>query len=144
MAGPRAIVLLRHAEPQSSGNDPALTAEGTKRARLLASMLRDAGVMAIFTSELRRTQKTAQPLADLVRVAPEVLVGLDSTAHRDRVLAVRRGVAVVIGHTNTVPPLIAALGVRTPVTISPLEFDRLFLVTRNSGGATLLSLRYGG
>ena len=145
MPGPVIIALLRHAEPESAGNDPALTAAGKKRAQLLASMFRDAGVTAIFISELRRTRETARPLAELLHLTPAVLPGLDSAAHRDRVRAVAGGVAVVVGNTNTVPSLVAALGVTAPVSIAADEFDRLFIVTPGAvGSAALLPLRYGG
>src|SRR5262245_25190174 len=143
MPGPSTVVLIRHAEPQTSGPDPGLTAPGRKRAELLGFMFQDAGVTAVFTSELRRTQETAQPLAARISIAPKVLLGLDITAHRDRILAIPSGVVLVIGHTNTVPPLIIALGVGNTVQIAANEFDRMFLVAlRGAGGASLLSLRY--
>ena len=143
MPGPATVVLVRHAEPQTSGADPGLTAAGRKRAELLGFMFQAAGVTAVFTSERRRTQETAQPLAARVSVVPAVLLGLDPAAHRDRVLAVPSGVVVVVGHTNTVPPLIAALGAGNTVQIAAHEFDRMFIVSlRSTGGTSLLSLRY--
>jgi phosphohistidine phosphatase SixA len=143
MPGPSTVVLVRHAEPQTSGTNPGLTVAGRKRAELLGFMLQDAGVTAVFTSELRRTQETAQPLAARLSVVPTVLLGLDTATHRDRVLAVPSGVALVIGHTNTVPPLIAALGAGNTVQIAAHEFDRMFLVAlRGAEGASILSLRY--
>jgi phosphohistidine phosphatase SixA len=143
MPGPSTVVLVRHAEPQPSGTDPGLTAAGRRRAELLAFMFQDAGVTAVFTSELRRTQETARPLAARIAVVPTVLLGPDTAAHRNRILAVPSGVALVIGHTNTVPPLIAALGAGTTVQIAANEFDRMFLVALPSaGGASLLSLRF--
>jgi len=143
MPGPSSVVLVRHAEPQTSGADPGLTAAGSQRAELLGFLFQDAGVTAVFTSELRRTQETAQPLAGRISVVPTVLLGLDTAVHRDRVLAVPSGVALVIGHTNTVPQLIAALGAGTMVQIAANEFDRMFIVSlRGAGGASLLSLRY--
>jgi phosphohistidine phosphatase SixA len=143
MPGPSTVVLIRHAEPQTSGTDPGLTAAGRKRAELLGFMFQEAGVTAVFTSELRRTQETAQPLVARISVAPTVLPGLDTAAHRNRILAIPSGVALVIGHTNTVPPLIVALGVGNRVQNAANEFDRMFLVAlRGAGGASLLSLRY--
>jgi phosphohistidine phosphatase SixA len=143
MPGPSTVVLVRHAEPQTSGGDPGLTAAGRKRAELLGFMFQNAGVTALFTSELRRTKETAQPLAARVSLVPAVLTGLNTAADRDRVLAVPSGVALVIGHTNTVPQLIDALGAGNNVQIAENEFDRMFIVSlRGAGGASLLSLRY--
>src|SRR5262245_61706498 len=129
MSGPSTIVLVRHAEP-AAGADPGLTPAGRKRAELLAFMLQDAHVTARFSSELRRTNETAQPLASKFSLVPGVLSGTDTAAHRDRVLAAPSGVVVVVGHTNTVPQLIRALGVRERVQIAETEFDRMFIVTR--------------
>ena len=143
MPGPSTVVLVRHAEPQPSGTNPGLTAAGRKRAELLGVMLQDAGVTAVFTSEMRRTQETAHPLAACLSVVPTVLLGLDFAVHRTRILAVPSGVVLVVGHTNTVPPLIAALGVSNTVQIAANEFDRMFIVSLGgTGGANVLSLRY--
>jgi len=143
MPGPSTVVLVRHAEPQTSGADPGLTTAGRKRAELLGFMFQHAGVTALFTSEFRRTKETAQPLAVRVSLVPEVLPGLNTAAHRDHVLAVPSGVALVVGHTNTVPQLIAALGAGNNAQIAVNEFDRMFIVSlRGAGGASLLSLRY--
>ena len=38
MPGPSTVILVRHAEPQTSGADPGLTAAGRKRAELLGFM----------------------------------------------------------------------------------------------------------
>jgi len=141
ISGPATIVLVRHAEP-AGGADPGLAPAGRKRAELLAFMFQDAHITAVFTSDLRRTKETAQPLAAKFSLVPGVLSGLDPVAHSNRVLAISSGVAVVVGHTNTVPQLIAALGVRESVQIAETEFDRMFVVSRREDGASVLSLRY--
>jgi len=143
MPGPSTVVLVRHAEPQPGGTNPGLTTTGRKRAELLGVMFQDAGLTAVFTSEMRRTQETAQPLAARLSLVPTVLLGLDIAAHRTRILAVPSGVALVVGHTNTVPPLIAALGARNTVQIAANEFDRMFIVSLGgAGAASVLSLHY--
>jgi phosphohistidine phosphatase SixA len=107
-------------------------------------MLRDAGVTHIFTSELRRTIETAKPLADALRLIPQPLPGADvrplaarlaALAPHDRVL--------VVGHSNTVPELLRALNVTTPVTIGDNDFDNLFVVVpRKEAPPILLRLKY--
>ena len=56
------IFLVRHAE-KKTGDDPDLTKAGHARAESLAKMLKDADITAIYTSEVKRTQQTAAPLA---------------------------------------------------------------------------------
>jgi hypothetical protein len=49
-----------------------------------------------------------------------------------------------VGHSNTVPPILAALGAAHPPVITDDEYDGLYILTIGSDGASrLLSLRYG-
>ena len=55
-------------------------------------------------------------------------------------------VVLIAGHSNTVPEMIAALGVPPPLpTIGEQDFDNLFVVTANAatGQAALVALKYG-
>src|SRR5439155_1152608 len=79
------------------------------RAYKLRDMLHDAGITRIFTSTLRRTIETAKPIADQLHVT--------STPVADALLASRISESragdrvLVVGHSNTIPPLLRALGV---------------------------------
>jgi len=53
-----------------------------------------------------------------------------------------RGIVVVVGHSNTVPSILTRLGWSGTETISETEYDKLFIVTRQSGGASVVRLRY--
>lgn len=60
----QAIFLVRHGEtvaPKGTDARP-LSEAGQRRAALLATLLKDSGIKAIFTSDLERTIKTAEPL----------------------------------------------------------------------------------
>ena len=71
----QAIFLVRHAEDVRSKDvvDRPLTESGQRRATLLAEVLKDAGIDAIFTSSLQRAVKTAEPLAIASRIEPKPL-----------------------------------------------------------------------
>lgn len=138
------VVLVRHAEKDASGSDPALTVAGAARAELLASMLKDAGVTTIFATATVRTRGTAAPLAAL-RHLDVVDIDKDLTRVRAQVLAAGRR-TLIVGHSNTVPGIIAALGGPSDIAIADNEFDAFFVLTipRESASApTLLTLRYG-
>ena len=135
------VVFVRHADPAAGGSDPGLSTAGQHRAAALAKMLKDGGIKAIFTSELRRTQETAAPLASLLSITPAVIAD-DPAAAADQIRAAKR--VLVVGHTNTVPPMIKALGGPANVVIGATEFDRLFVMAVQANGAeSLLAMRYG-
>jgi hypothetical protein len=51
---------------------------------------------------------------------------------------------LVIGHSNTVPTIIPALGGPSNVLINPNEIDRMFVLHLPAqGAASLLTMRYG-
>ena len=102
------VVLVRHAEPATGGTDPGLSQGGARRATRLAKMLADAGITDIFTSDLRRTRETAQPLASLSSITPVVIASNPAAAAAQIRAAGKR--VLVVGHTNTVPLIIKALG----------------------------------
>ena len=54
---PMFVVLVRHADPAAGGTDPGLSPAGVHRAGVLAKILADVGITAIFTSDLRRTKR---------------------------------------------------------------------------------------
>ena len=120
------IFLVRHAE-KGTGNDPALTKAGRARAESLATMLKNAGISAIYTSEVKRTQQTAAPAAKAFHIESTIIPADDRAALVAK-LRSSSGNVLVVGHSNTIPEIIKALGVTTPVTIADNDFDNLFLV----------------
>ncbi|MEO5754828.1 MAG: phosphoglycerate mutase family protein [Chthoniobacterales bacterium] len=128
---PRIIFLVRHAERADAGgpaqSDPGLSQIGRARAATLATQLRDANIATIYSSEFKRTQQTAAPLAASLGIKVQTV-----PAKEDKALLARlkngEGNAFVVGHSNTVPENIRALGVSTPVTIGESDYDDLFLV----------------
>ncbi len=143
-SGQEAIYLVRHAERASTAADSPLSAAGEARARSLATSLHDAGITRIYTTELRRTIQTAAPLALAINVTPTVVAAGDSpsliasvrsTKPHDRLL--------IVGHSNTVPDMLRALGVSPAITIADNEFDNLFIVIpKGDAPPIMLRLRY--
>ncbi len=105
-------------------------------------MLSTAGVSAIYATEFRRTQETAQPLADLMHLAVQSIDADKTPVLVDAIRKHQTGVVVVVGHSNTVPNVIAALG-GPLVEIGKAEFDNLFVVSIAGGEVNVIRLRYG-
>jgi broad specificity phosphatase PhoE len=141
-----AVFLVRHAERADAGMmapagaDPDLSPAGRARAESLAAVLKDARITAIYVTEYRRAGQTADPLAKLLRVEPSVVTSKDIAALVDRLKAAS-GNVLVIGHSNTLPAVIKALGVEETLAIDDMEYDNLFIVTRG-GTPSLLRLHY--
>jgi hypothetical protein len=52
-------------------------------------------------------------------------------------------VVLVVGHSNTIPELLRALGCAETIALGSNEYDALFLVVPTTGeSATLIRLRY--
>jgi phosphohistidine phosphatase SixA len=139
------IILTRHAERTGgmSADDP-LSPQGRRRAQDLARMLRDSGVKSIFTTEVLRTRQTASPLATELGIKPEVVPSKDIPALATRLKNLAENdVALVVGHSNTLPEIAQMLGAGTVKAIADDEYDRVLIVhTDKDGGASVLTLRY--
>jgi broad specificity phosphatase PhoE len=121
--------IVRHAEKdESSKHDPGLSVAGRARAESLASMLKDAGVTSVYATEFRRTQETAAPLAKIIGAQVGTLPGKSTADLVTRLRALHDGNALVVGHSNTIPMLIKALGIDQPINIKDSDYDNLFVV----------------
>jgi phosphohistidine phosphatase SixA len=141
------IVVVRHAEKASEGVDPDLSEAGRARAAALAKALRDVPFTAVFTTPHTRTSQTVAPLCKEKGLTRKILLAGNVTGLADELRKLPHGeIALVCGHSNTVPNLLKALGVKEAVTIAEDEYDRLFVVTLDPQGvsAQLLALRYPG
>lgn len=144
---PRTLLLVRHAErADEPGEDPPLSDAGQARAKRLAAALAGAGVTHLFATEFVRTQRTLQPLAERTHLEVRPIPARRAAALLQALSSLPQGaVAVVAGHSNTVPPLLAKLcPSAAAVTIADDEYDRLFVVTQWGPGqqALALPLRY--
>ena len=150
------IFLVRHTERADDGpeesrmamdpmmrEDPPLSQAGARRAALLAEMLADVGITHVHSTDYVRTRKTAQPTVEATGVAVALYdaSNLDSFAQR---LAATPGRHLVVGHSNTTPALVSALGGDPGDPIEPLEYDRLYLVIIKEDGVQTVLLRFGG
>ncbi len=123
------VVIVRHAEKAASGGkDPDLSAAGRARAEALARILKDSGITAIFTSEFKRTQETAAPTATSAHVTPTVVAAKD-TAGLVAKLHQLNGNALVVGHGDTIPNIIKALGINSSINIPDADYSELLIVT---------------
>lgn len=141
---PTTVILVRHAEKRlDQGRDPELTAEGSVRAEELARALRDVPLTAIYATGYRRTQATVAPVAQQKGLAVEVIDAEEPEAQARAALEAE-GPVLIAGHSNTLGPIIEALGGGPIEAIEHEEYDGLYFVTvvpKNPGRVHLL--RFG-
>lgn len=121
------IFIVRHAEKADATKDPDLSEAGRARGEALAKTLRDANITAIYATEFKRTQQTAAPLAKALGITVTTLPAKDNAALIAKLRA-STGNALVVGHGDTIPDLIKALGISDPINISENDYDNLFAV----------------
>jgi phosphohistidine phosphatase SixA len=110
---PITVFLVRHAEKLTTPGvrDPQLTEEGVERAEALARLLESAGVTHMYSSQFIRTKSTLAPLAEATGIE---VIELDAGSMEEQVKLVQGlkpgSVAVIAGHSNTIPGMVSALG----------------------------------
>ncbi|MGQ3054541.1 MAG: histidine phosphatase family protein, partial [Roseateles sp.] len=128
---PDRVVLVRHAaRAAEAAGDPGLTPAGAQRAEALVQALAGLRVNAILTTQYRRTRDTAAPLSQASGVQPQV-VDARGAAHVQAVAdAVRAqaGVVLVVGHSNTVTAVLAALGGPKLADLCETSFHHAFVL----------------
>ena len=145
---PRTVIVLRHAEKVDpsplADNEVPLTPAGETRADTLAQVLGGSGVTKIFVTEKLRTQQTAEPLATARGITPtqinkadtaQLIAEVTSWSNRGRVM-------VIVGHSDTVPDIVAQLDGGT-VTVGANEFDNLFVLTLRQPTSRIIKATYG-
>jgi phosphohistidine phosphatase SixA len=131
----QAVFLVRHAEKQSVKDpDTPLSLGGEDRALALYRLLRNAGVTHVVTTELKRTQQTADPLASNLSLTPKIIPAKDPADTVAYLKALpKTAIAVVVGHSNTLPDIAKGLGAKKPLALKDDHYGRVFLILPDGG-----------
>jgi broad specificity phosphatase PhoE len=144
---PTIVILVRHAEKNEHppGGDAGLTTRGIVRAQTLVRVLQDAGVSAVFASQYGRARLTAAPLASALGDSVHVYDANDLAALARKIQDEYAGrTVVVVGHGDSIPLTITALGGPPLAKGEGVDYDRLFVLTIAPGvEPRLVRLRYG-
>ena len=152
------VFLVRHAERDTTppASDPPLNEAGKLRAQELARVLGKCGIKAIIPSQFLRTQQTAEPLAKQLGIVatpipvkpnpanPQEIAEQSIREITEKIYQHSGEAILVVGHGNSVPAVIKALGGDLIPTIGEKEFDGLFIATvYRKGKAKVLHLKHG-
>lgn len=125
---PSTFYVMRHLHTPEGVSDPDLTEEGQRQARMLADLLADEPPATIFVSTTRRAQQTAAPLAEKLGITPRLYDPRDTPALIAEVLKEPPPV-LIVGHSNTVPDIVAALGGRRPAPLTHEDFGDVWKIS---------------
>ncbi|MFC3551171.1 SixA phosphatase family protein [Lysobacter cavernae] len=135
------FILVRHAEKVGDGSDdPALTEAGRVRADALARRFADAPLSSVYSTGYRRTQQTAAPTA-LAHELTVVTYAAKQPASEFAGLLRREHAGqqvLVVGHSNTIPDIAAALCACRVAAMPETEYDRLITVRIDATGQATL------
>ena len=138
------VYLVRHAEKANDGtDDPPLAIAGRIRVQTLKALLRDVDLTHVRTTDWKRTRDTARPFAEEAELALAMYDPRELENLAGEIMA-EPGRHLVVGHSNTTPQLVAALGGDPAGEINDLEYDRLYILVIQPGRPTVTTLlRYG-
>jgi 2,3-bisphosphoglycerate-dependent phosphoglycerate mutase len=145
------IIFVRHAEKEmNAGDNPGLSDAGRRRVAELTRQLVDAdvvaGIDAIYATPFRRSQETAQPLAEALSLEINSYDAADRETVLETILKKHKGkIILVIAHSDTLPELIANLGASKKVPpIDEMEYDNIYIISIPWFGKTkTIRLRFG-
>jgi phosphohistidine phosphatase SixA len=120
--------VMRHLHTPAGKRDPDLTAEGRRQAALLPNWVSEAPPRAVYVSQFKRTQQTAAAVAERFGLTPIVYDPSNTPA---LIAQVRGGPlpALVVGHSNTVPDIVEALGGSRPAPLVHEDFGDVWVVS---------------
>ena len=145
------IYIVRHAEKLAMDEggdammkkDPPLSTEGQARAMGLVEDLPVRDLAAVYVTRTVRSYDTASAVLALTGLSATYYPAKDYEGIVTR-LSQRYGQSLLlVGHSNTIPPLLEAFGVRETVEIADDQYGDLWIVTLSDGEATLETRRYG-
>ncbi len=135
---PKTIYIVRHAEKQLEGSDPALLYVGGVRAEKLAQILEDQEIKHVFSTDYKRTRLTVEPSANAAGVQIQTYDPKDHDALVEQ-LRKLEGNALVVGHSNTVSRLANYFVGESPKfdDLTDLEYDYIYVVKLESNTSSV-------
>jgi broad specificity phosphatase PhoE len=133
--------VMRHLDTAAGLADPGLTEEGKRKAQLLADSFPGQPPSSIFVSNTRRARETAAPLAARLGITPRIYDPANTPALIAELMKEPPPI-LIVGHSNTVPDIVAALGGARPAPIAQDQFGDLWTVSGSRH--TVTRTRIGG
>lgn len=106
----------------------------------------DADIVAVYTTQWKRTKQTADPLANSLKLTAKSTEARESLSAFAKRLHNYHGdhCVLVVGHADTIPTLIDAIaGRKLEIKIADDEFDNVFImIPKKDGSWSVVRGRY--
>ena len=122
------IYVMRHLHTPAGVSNAELTEEGRRFALVASDWFRRDPPDVIYVSTTRRAEQTAAPLAQRLRLTPKTYDPAD-TAGVAAAAMKESGTVLIVGHSNTVPDIVAGLGGERPAPLVHEDFGDIWRVS---------------
>lgn len=138
---PTTFFIVRHAEKDAQEN---LNQVGKDRAKALQRFLANQNIKAIYSTDFARTRDTAKPTADVAKVTVQKYEPNPKKAWFEKLRTKHPGQNVlIVGHSNTVVPIVNGLGAKLKYKVGYDEYHNLFIVRVQGGIGQAVRINYG-
>jgi broad specificity phosphatase PhoE len=137
---PTTLILIRHAERGNDGSkDPPLADAGTIRANNLVNVFKNTDIVAIYSSDYKRTKNTAAPLAQTKNLEIKLYEPMKEDEIK-KIIAENKGKTVlVVGHSNTTPWTANVLTGGELKDFADTDYGNILIVNVWDGGKTSMT-----
>lgn len=140
------IILVRHAEKVDESSDPDLSDAGYNRAEKLAEMFQRVSFDAVYSTNFKRTQETAKPIAEMNELEIQSYNSQNPSSQVNKWLEVHDGSTILVsGHSNSTPTFAnTILGEdHFESSFDESDYGNILVITiSDDGKKKLLHLRY--
>ncbi len=138
---PTTIFVVRHAEKDA---EQQLSPEGKERAKALAAFMSVQNVAAVYSTNFARTRDTGQPTAEVAKIALQTYEPMPKRDWYSDIARKHSGKSVlIVGHSNTVVPIVNGFGAKLKYEVGHDEYHNLFIVRVQGGMAQAVRINYG-
>lgn len=124
------IILLRHAEKETTGSDPALSPMGLERSYKLPKALSAYRPDQFYSTDYNRTKQTLTPWANATGKTIEIYDADQLAAFAEKIKKSEGRTIVVAGHSNTTPQLANLLiGKEKYAALDDTVYKNIWIIT---------------
>ena len=124
------IILIRHAEKETNGNDPSLSSAGFDRSYKLQKALPGYNPDYFYSTGYKRTQQTITPWVKAMNKTIIIYSADTIPALANHLKTMKGKTIVVAGHSNTTPQLAnLLLGKEKYTSLDDAVYNKIFIIT---------------